>query len=101
MIKTENHFQIHLSVLALVIIAGVLLHLRLIEWIAIVVVSGGVLSAETLNTALEQLTDMVHPEKGEKAARIKDLAAGAVLLCAIAAAIVGVVIFAPKILALL
>ncbi len=101
MIKSENHFRIHLIILVMVVIAGILFHLSTNEWVWIILVSGAVLSAETMNSSIEQLTDLVHPHKGEKAARIKDLAAGAVLLSAIAAAIAGVIIFAPKILALL
>ncbi|UBM63186.1 diacylglycerol kinase family protein [Candidatus Sulfidibacterium hydrothermale] len=97
MLKTQHNFWIHLTVTFLVVVAGILLNLSLLEWLFIILAIGLVLAAETFNTAVEQLTDIVHPEWGEKAAKIKDLAAGAVLICALTAALIGVFIFAPKI----
>lgn len=57
----------------------------------------GGISAEAVNSSIEALADLVSPEYNEAIKRTKDLAAGAVLLMAIAAAIVGFVIFIPKI----
>ncbi len=101
MIKTEHNFRIHLTITVLVIIAGFLFHITLTEWILVTFAIGMVLSAETFNSAIEQLTDLASPDFHPKAGRIKDLAAGAVLLSAIAAFLIGVLIFAPKILVLL
>ena len=67
------------------------------EWIAVTIVIGAVLAAEAVNSSIEALADLVSPEYNEAIKRTKDLAAGAVLLMAIAAAIVGFVIFIPKI----
>ena len=66
------------------------------EWTAIVFAIGLVLSTEALNTAIERLSDVVQPGQDERIRRVKDLSAGAVLICAIAAAIVGLIIFLPK-----
>ncbi len=101
MLKTQHNFWIHLTVTFLVVVAGILLNLSLLEWFFIIFAVGLVLAAEIFNTAIEQLTDLIHPEWGEKAARIKDLSAGAVLICAFTAALTGVIIFVPKIWALL
>ncbi len=57
--------------------------------------------AEAFNTALEALADAVHPERHEGVGRAKDVAAGGVLVAAIAAAVIGAAIFGPRILALL
>ncbi len=56
---------------------------------------GLVISAEMINTAIETLTDLISPEHHDKAGRAKDIAAGAVLIAAISAAIIGIIIFLP------
>lgn len=66
------------------------------EWATVVIVIGAVLSAEAVNSAIESLADLVSPEYNEAIKKTKDLAAGAVLIMAIAAAIVGFIIFIPK-----
>ena len=74
----------------------VLFGLSQTEWIAVVIVIGAVLSAEAINSSIESLADLVSPEYNEIIKKTKDLAAGAVLIMAIAAAIVGSIIFFPK-----
>lgn len=73
--------------------------ISIVEWIAIVFCIGLVFTAEALNTAVEQYVDLVKPEYDPKAGNIKDIAAGAVLISAICAAIVGGLIFLPRIFA--
>ncbi len=99
--ETQHNFWIHLAIAFLVIIAGFVFRISLIEWCLTIFAIGLILAAETFNSAIEQLTDLVQPERDSRAGRIKDVAAGAVLLAAIAAALVGLLIFAPKIFALL
>ena len=67
------------------------------EWIAVVLAAGGVFAGETFNTAIEELSDAVSPQYDKRIKRVKDFSAGAVLIMAITAAIVGLVIFIPKI----
>ncbi len=100
LLKTQHNAWIHLTITAIVIIAGVLFELTTNEWTIIVLCIGFVLSAEAVNTAIEYLTDLVSPEWDEKAGKIKDLAAGAVLIAAIAAATSGILIFGSKIIEL-
>ena len=83
-----------------VILAGILLELSAIEWIICVLLFAIVISAELFNTAIETIVDMVSPEKNEKAKLAKDVSAGAVLVVAIGAAMVGLVIFVPKVVEL-
>ena len=78
----------------------ILLHLSPTEWIIITLCIGLVLAAEAVNSAIEALADRVSAEYDEAIKRTKDLAAGAVLLLAIASAIVGLIIFLPKLIAL-
>lgn len=95
--KTERNMKIHIFIMILVIIAGFILKINKYEWIACIVCFAVVISGELFNTAIETVVDMVMPYKNDKAKIAKDIAAGAVLVLAIGAAIVGVIIFVPKI----
>lgn len=97
LITKEHNAWIHCFAAVCVLTAGALLGLSRMEWVAVVVVIGAVLAAEAVNSSIEALADLVSPEYNEAIKRTKDLAAGAVLLMAIAAAIVGLIIFIPKI----
>ncbi|WP_099158540.1 diacylglycerol kinase family protein [Virgibacillus ndiopensis] len=97
-IKSERNFQIHISSAAIVIIIGFILHLSVLEWSIILLVIGLVLIAEMINTAIEQIIDYLKPDIHPKAKVIKDIAAGSVLISAIIAAIVGLIIFIPKLI---
>ena len=99
-IRQEHNAWIHCAITFLVIIAGLLFHISTTEWIAVFFAIGLVLAAEAVNSAIERLSDVVQPEKDERIRDVKDISAGAVLLCAIAAAIIGFIIFLPKLLAL-
>ena len=78
-----------------VIIAGIVLGITRTEWIMVGMCIGTVIAAELFNTAIEKLVDLVSPERHPVAGRVKDIAAGAVLICAVAAAIIGLIIFIP------
>jgi len=101
MIRKEQNAKIHLIALIIVVVAGICLHLSLSEWIAIVIVSGGVFAAEAFNTSIETLSDTVTPEYNKNIKQVKDFAAGAVLIFSITAVLVGLIIFLPKIINLL
>lgn len=98
-ISKEHNAWIHSAITSAVIICGYIFHITLNEWIAIIICIGVVLAAEAFNTAIERLVNLVSPEQNEMAGDVKDIAAGAVLICAIAAATVGVIIFTPYIVA--
>lgn len=99
-IRQEHNAWIHCTITVLVIIAGLLFHISTAEWIAVFFAIGLVLAAEAINSAIERLSDVVQPEKDERIRDIKDISAGAVFICAITAAIIGVIIFLPKLLML-
>jgi len=98
---TERNARIHLAVFILVVGAGIYFSLDRMEWVAILLASGVVIAAEAMNTAIEGTIDLLHPHRHEKAGRIKDIAAGAVLIVTAAAIATGVFIFLPKIQALI
>lgn len=97
-IKNEQNIKIHLLVMILVIIAGFIFEIETIEWIICVILFGLVISSELFNTAIENAVDLITEEKNEKARKAKDAAAGAVLITAISSALIGLIIFIPKIL---
>lgn len=96
-IKEENNMKIHIIIMLLVIILGIVLKISKIEWIICIILFGFVISLELVNTAIENTVDLITIEKNPKAKIAKDLAAGAVLIAAITAAIIGLIIFVPKI----
>ena len=100
-IRQEHNAWIHCAVTIMVIIAGLLFHISISEWIAVFFAIGLVLAAEAINSAIERLSDVVQPEKDDRIRDVKDISAGAVLICAIAAAVIGIIIFLPKLLAIL
>ena len=91
----EQNLSFHLIAAMTVIIAGIVLGITRTEWIMVVMCIGTVIAAELFNTAIEKLVDLVSPERHPVAGRVKDIAAGAVLICAVAAAIIGLIIFIP------
>jgi len=97
MLRNERNFRIQVIAALIVVMAGYIFKLTKAEWLFIVSVSGMVLVAEMINTTIEKTIDYVKPEHHPTAKLIKDVAAGAVLLAAITAAIIGVIIFLPKI----
>ena len=99
--KTERNMKIHIFIMILVIIAGIILKINKSEWIICIILFAIVIESELFNTSIETIVDMVMPEKNEKAKIAKDVSAGAVLVVAIGAAIIGLVIFVPRILNIL
>ena len=82
----------------MVIVAGVTLKINTTEWSVVLILCGLVISLELINTAIENAVDLVTKEYNETAKNAKDIAAGAVLFSAIIAAIIGFIIFLPKII---
>jgi diacylglycerol kinase (ATP) len=94
-VRREHNAWIHLAAAALVIAAGLALRVSLADWRWLVLCIALVLAAEAFNTAVEALCDLVQPERHPVIKRVKDLAAGAVLLCAIGAALIGSATLVP------
>ncbi len=94
--KTERNFRLHLVAALFVVVAGWWMRLSRWEWIVILLVISFVLLAEMINSALEKLVDHLQPDWHPVAKVVKDVAAGAVLIAAITAVIIGCIIFIPK-----
>ena len=100
MIATQHNTWVHGAVMMAVIAAGILCALSAGEWCIIVLTVAAVWTAEALNTALEYLCDAVSPQLNPLVEKAKDVAAGAVLMSALGAVLVGMLIFGPRLLAL-
>lgn len=93
----EVNFRIQISIITIIILGGIFYKINLFEWLSIVVVSGMLLSAELLNTTIEEFIDHLIKDHHEGARVIKDLAAGYVLVTAFCALVVYLLIFVPRI----
>jgi diacylglycerol kinase len=91
--KSTHNAWIHAVVFACAVALGFYLHITVVEWMMLVLVGGFVLAAEAFNTAIEIDIDLTSPEYHPYARDTKDVAAGAVLIAATTAFIVGVFIF--------
>lgn len=96
--KSDDNGRIHLGFTVLVLLAGSWLKISKAEMLAVLLCIGLVISLEMLNAAIEKLCDRVHPQKHDEIRNVKDVAAGAVLWAAIISAIVGLIIFVPKLI---
>ncbi|MGI6591358.1 MAG: diacylglycerol kinase family protein [Eggerthellaceae bacterium] len=85
----------------LAVVLGLAFGISLVEWCAVVVCIGAVIGGECMNTALEDAVDLANPEVHPLAKSAKDMAAGAVLVMSIASAVIGIIIFLPRILSAL
>lgn len=97
LITTEASLKVQFFIGIIMTVAGFYFQLSTTEWIIQILTIALIMSLEGINTVIEELADFVHPEFHVKIGLIKDLAAGAVFIFAIAASIVGCLIYFPKI----
>jgi diacylglycerol kinase len=100
-LKTQLNFRIHIAAVVAVLIAGYYFEISKPEWLVVVICFAMVLAAEMFNTAIEKLCDAVTTETIPVIKTVKDVSAGAVLVCAAASVVAAGVIFLPKIFLLL
>jgi diacylglycerol kinase (ATP) len=94
--KSQVNARIELIIALIVIVFGFVLQISLAEWILILLCIALVLAFEGINTAIELFADKLHPGFDKEIGKAKDVAAGAVLIAAIVAAIIGFIIFVPR-----
>lgn len=96
--KSEKHIQFHfIAAVTAIVLAGIL-RFSVLEWAIVILVISGMIALEMINTAIETVVDLIHPEWGPVAGKIKDIAAGACLIYACGAAIIGVMLYTPKLI---
>ena len=97
LVRTEGSIKIQVVIMLLITAAGFYFEISNIEWILQIFAFALVLGIEGLNTAIEKLADYVQPDFDHKIGFIKDISAGAVMIVSVAASIIGLIIYLPKI----
>ncbi|MDR1991344.1 MAG: diacylglycerol kinase [Mycoplasmataceae bacterium] len=101
-LKEEASLIVHIVIAVIVLIIASLLHASMssLDWVVIVLIIGMVIGMELLNTAIENLVDIVIFKYNYNAKKIKDISAAATLILTITSIIVGLIVFIPKIIVL-
>ncbi len=94
-LRSQHNAKVHLAMACSVVLAGLAVGLSRDDWLWVALAITLVWFAEAMNTGFEYLCDVVSPEFSERVGRAKDIAAGAVLICAVFAVVVGLVVFVP------
>ncbi len=97
LLKYEHNARIHTVAAISITIAGIYFRIDYTQWLILAFSAGLVFIAEILNTAIEYLCDMIHPEYDRTIGRVKDLTAAAVLIASILAVFAGIYVFGPLI----
>jgi len=100
-IFSEKDNYIHFTAILLVIAAGFFFSINSVEWLAIIICIGIVITSEMINQSIEKICNYIQPKSDEQIRKTKDISAGAVLFATIISVIVALVIFIPKIMLLL
>lgn len=95
-VRAERNLQIELGIAVLALLAGWWLPLTRLEWMVLCLTIGMVLMTELFNSAVEQLSNLYTREPNESVRRIKDMAAGAVLVVSLSSGGIGLLLFGPK-----
>lgn len=96
--RSQVNMRFHSIAASVVIISAIILHLSALEWCIVLLCIGSVIAAELINTSIEINVDLLSPGRNEKAGHVKDLAAAAVLVICTISAIIGSIVFIPKII---
>lgn len=99
-LRTEWNMRFHLAAAVLVIYAGIWLHISSVEWLVLCICIGLIISFELMNSAIEQLCNMITQQIHPAIKNIKDISAAAVLVASVVSAVAGLFIFLPKLLLL-
>ena len=90
--------RFHTIAAVIVFLMALLLRLSIVEWCVIIFCIGSVIAAELINTSIETTVDLSSPGFNEKAGHAKDLASAAVLITCVMSAVIGLIVFIPKII---
>lgn len=99
-LREEQNFRIHFVAGILVFVVAFLFGIDRMEWIALIIVAGGVLLAEMVNTIFERIVDVLKPRIHPLAETIKDMMAATVVVTVAVAVVVGAIVFVPYIVLL-
>lgn len=97
-LRTQRNAQIHVLITVAIVVMALTLNITLTEWAILALTTGFVIAAEMLNTATEAAMDFATTEFNPQVKIVKDVAAGAVLISALTAVVVGLLILGPPLL---
>ncbi len=97
LVKTESSIKIQVCIAIIATAAGFYFEISKTEWLIQILCIGLVMSLEGMNTAVEYISDFIHPDRHATIGKIKDIAAGAVFIAAVSASIAGLIIYLPKV----
>nr|WP_321486079.1 diacylglycerol kinase family protein [uncultured Draconibacterium sp.] len=97
LLKTEHSIMVQATICAVFVLIGFWIGLSRVEWIMQLFAIGLILTAESLNTAIEKLCDFVHPDYNEKIGFIKDISSGAMTFAVVASLLISLLIYYPYI----
>ncbi len=97
LIRTEASIKVQVFIAIIMTAAGFFFEISNMEWIVQILTISVIMGVEGINTAVEKIADYIQPEFDKKIGIIKDVSAGAVMLVSIAATIIGLIIYLPKI----
>lgn len=97
----ENNFKREMIIGIFVVIASVILKISILEWVIVILLINFVLVCELINTALEKAVDLYTKEFNETAKIVKDVAGASVFVMSIFSAVIGMIIFLPKVINLI
>ena len=100
LVRTQRNFRIHLLLALAAVAAGIAFGLSAVEWAILILTIALVMMTEALNTGIELAVSLASPDRRPQAKAAKDIAAGAVLLAAVASVAVGIALFGPRVIAL-
>jgi len=95
--ESQRNIRVQLIIMIITYITGYFFNISSTEWLTLILISSMVLTLEIINTALEEVVNLVTEEYRKTAKHAKDTAAGAVLTASFFAIVVGLIIFIPKI----
>lgn len=93
LLRKEKNFRTQSVIACIVIAAGFTLDISRTDWVVVLICIAVVLSLEGMNTAIERILDKMYPDHDPEIGKIKDIAAGAVLLSAAISAVIGMIVF--------
>jgi len=96
-LRDEPNLRIHFLVAALITVLGFVSKLDPVEWAILIICISAVITLELINTVLEEMIDLANPEISEAARKAKDISAAAVFISSVGAALVGLLLFLPRI----
>lgn len=95
-LSSWSNLWVELLAAILVFFFGIIFNIPKVEWLIVIWCIGLVISLELMNSAIEVVLDFLHKEHHEDIKKAKDIAAGAVLVAALTSAVIGLLIFGPR-----